>query len=57
MAKNNGHQNFTKSRAIPSPPPYLGINPKKTDLYLSASLRPKMAKIPIVPHLGPFQNH
>ena len=24
MAKNNGHQNFTKSFGIPTRPPYLG---------------------------------
>ena len=29
MAKNNGHQNFTKGLGIPTPPPYLGNIPKK----------------------------
>ena len=34
MAKNNGHQNFTQSLGIPTPPPYLGIIPKKTVFLL-----------------------
>ena len=33
MAKNNGHQNFTLSLGIPTPPPYVGIIPKKTDFF------------------------
>ena len=33
MAKNNGHQNFTYSVGIPTPPPYLGIVPKKRQVF------------------------
>ena len=47
MAKNNGHQNFTQSLGILSPPPpYLRIIPKKQ--FFSASLISFTSK--------PFQN-
>ena len=39
MAKNNGHQNYTESLRIPTPPPpYLGYIPNK-NIFFSASLR------------------
>ena len=33
MAKNNGHQNFTKSLGLSTPPPYLGNIPKKEQFF------------------------